>query len=385
MKFTDKYMDLVKESTDAPDIYHEMMGYFLISCAVNRGIYMNIGTYTTYPNLWIILFGGTTQFRKSSSIDFPLKIFSEINPDMKLPSMFSLEGLADYMAKQPQGYIHYDEFAQLMKSFKRDYLTTLQTWLTQMFGCPDREVFKRRPKRTKTGTLVDNNTEINNVFINIVAATTIDWFSKSVTESDFYGGFLPRFIMVPAIAGKDFKAMPRAVDPGERYQITRDLEEMSKLKGEMILAGKAYDEYVSAATEIHDEIIKRKENPAFARIESYLARFTMLENVNRGEGCKITPAAVRGARGLLLSVIKWTELVTRATVTGFDHGKLNSVLRAIPIAGTITVRELLQRTNILKRNLEPILETLTERGDIEVSTKKTPGPGRPSTIVKRRV
>lgn len=388
MKFTDRYIDLVKDSTDAPDVYHEMMAYFIISCALGRSVYLRLGTYVVYPNLWLILFGATTQFRKSSSMGYALRCLNDVEPGLELSDHFSPEGLADYMAMHPAGYIRYDEFMTLMDTFKRDYMRGMQSVMTSMWDCPPRYKIQRRPKRDKDGKMVNQDTTIEAPFLNICAATTMDWFSKSVTDHDFQGGFLPRFLMVPAQRSKPFKPKPPPVNDKKRALLMGELSHIKQIAGEAVFTPKGEAAFERGATEVHQLITAedRARDPVFARLVAYFERFCILEAVNLEKRPLITEMAVAGALSVIRSSVKWMETVRGRMTHSPEDEQIRRVLEMIPEGGrSTTFRDILWRSRLKKRTLDPIVDTLIERGDV-VAEKTTPSEngGRPSLILRRR-
>lgn len=365
MTFTDEYVKLLSPSTDAPDIFHKMMAYFLISCAVQRQVSLEIGTFTVFPNVWMVLLGHTTQMRKSTTVGYGLKLLNKIRPGMRLDGDFSEEGVSKYLEHKSQVYIYYDEFMTMMKSFQRTYSPRLKSWMTSLYECPDSYDIQRVPKKLKDGTIIPQNIHIENIFLNVVSATTADWFADSITDEDINGGFVPRFLLVPAWRGKGYNPCPPPPDATQREIVFSQLSRISEFGGKMYI--KDQDYYNQSATEIYQKLSSatRKKN-LYARFEGYFQRFCILEALNNGPSLAINRSIIQKARRTILDAIMWVDdLVQNYIAETREHKMLNRILSYIPNDDYITPRDIIRKSNLRIHILEGYLKTLLKGESIE--------------------
>lgn len=99
----------------------------------------------------------------------------------------------------------------------------LKGLLTDLYDCPPR--FTRKLKK---GEFV-----IENGFLSLIGASTIDWLINGLREGDIRGGFLGRFLYF--IASKKMKSLPIPPKPDDllRANLLDELKTLEAIKGEM--------------------------------------------------------------------------------------------------------------------------------------------------------
>jgi hypothetical protein len=113
------------------------------------------------------------------------------------------------------GIFFHFEFISFMNLLNRDYMAGMKNLFTELFDVP--EVFTRKT--------LNKEIIIDRPVISMLAATTNSWFLERVQESDLEGGFLPRFLFMPAIKKPKFK-LPIKMDKEDKEQVSRHLAEI---------------------------------------------------------------------------------------------------------------------------------------------------------------
>ena len=188
MSFIDDYVEYAVEFTDAPVILHHRIAMSLISTVVNRKVWIVQGMKRIYPNLWTLIITPSSFFRKSYSMEIAEDLLREAAPMLLLPKEFSHERLIEMLQERPQSLMVFDEFKNFLELMKTTYAALSKGVITSLFGCPS--VYDRSTKTKEV--------RIENPFLNILTASTIDWIKNSVNEDDVAGGFMPRFLIVLA-------------------------------------------------------------------------------------------------------------------------------------------------------------------------------------------
>jgi hypothetical protein len=401
--FLDAYVDYAKESTDAPLIYHRFMAYSVLSVLCNRNIYVQWGHKRIYPNLWIILIGKSSKFRKSTSMDIAEDILYKFGehdntcsyeskcPDPKhltygtpnqhvcrsscaktytcnkdhkgdfiYPNDFSKEALFGKLSEQPRGIFTFSEFASLTSSLNRDYNLGTKELLTDLYDCP----YKR------TRILKSQTYEIYKAYINIVSGTTIDWLVKNSKEDDFRAGFLSRFLYVPAIYKSDFKAVP----PPQNIQKKNDIV---KLLGDIVAVTHSTEREIVLEKSIDIEYHKWAKgndtrevgeilDPVFTRYDGYCIKLAMLQAINQHKD-KIEYEHFAKAKADIENLkSKIAEMFETQIGFSWIEKKTKWILLYITEHGRTQHSELLHKSHLTTRQFKDVIATLTEMGSIKI-------------------
>jgi hypothetical protein len=132
----DDYERLWIETSDAPRVYHVAAGLTVIAAAVENRIYLPFGGERNYPNIWALILGPSSFFRKSTCIAKARKTLAKANPDALLPDEFSREALLKRLSVRAQGLMTYSEFSGALATFGKDYMSGTKELLTDLYDCP---------------------------------------------------------------------------------------------------------------------------------------------------------------------------------------------------------------------------------------------------------
>lgn len=210
------------EGSETPYAYDFWTACWLLSCAVGRGIVVDRGSASVYLNLFLILVAESGITRKSTAVrrasrlsrglggDSTLFIDSRITPE-KLELDLALQSLEHGHA---YATIAIDELVKFLGQEK--YVRGMPTLLTDLYDSPD--------IRTGGGTLLRGRSEMRNVFLTFLSASTPSWLLRAVNPDVIEGGFTSRVIFVVAEEPKKTEPWPEDVDETLKREITERLQ-----------------------------------------------------------------------------------------------------------------------------------------------------------------
>ena len=155
---------------------------------------MDRAIYKLYPNLYIILIGESATTKKSTAINIGTDILinsiadhvniaadTETKASMvrDLCKRYEKTGISDV-------HIAAGEFVNFVGDIKSDTMFT--KYISELWDCKARQ---------KNGTIIRGHEVSNNIFCNMIAGSTEDWFKVGMAGEDIGGGFYSRLIPVP--------------------------------------------------------------------------------------------------------------------------------------------------------------------------------------------
>jgi hypothetical protein len=105
---------------------------------------------------------------------------------IRLPSDVTAEKLAEILATQQRGLIVLNEFAGWLKRLQSSYQLGAKELFTELYDVPESHNIARKTSK---------DIYIEDPFISLIGASTIEWLQDSLHNSDQASGFLARFIV----------------------------------------------------------------------------------------------------------------------------------------------------------------------------------------------
>ena len=227
--FVADYFKYAEPLTDAPPQFHIPAALCTLSTVVGRNVYLQLGDKRLYPNVWALVLGKSSVSRKTTAIQPGLNLLYELNHSLVLPNDFSIEALLEHLSQQPQGLLFFSEFSVLLEMCQRSYMAGLKGLLTDLYDC--------RPRFTRK--LKSGEYTIENGFLSMIGASTIDWLINSLREGDIRGGFMARFLYFVASEKTKSLAIPPKPDLNLRMSLIDELKAISAIRGEMEISPEA--------------------------------------------------------------------------------------------------------------------------------------------------
>lgn len=226
--------------------YHEAAAFMILATVFSEFGYVRPSFGEVNLNLYMLVLGGTTRSRKSTSLTYMLRIIDGLKNDefdYELPQDVTPESLTEVLTERPgkSSLFWRDEVQGLFEHVKSGgYLRNLFTMLTNAYdgyvnGMLRRTGNVKRTKRTKT-------------CLNFFGMGILDKVTDVVEDEDFESGYLPRFLWV--------------IDQGEQYSVgSTDVEQYqesvdgeldrqyAKFVADLIRARKFWQNYKRKTTE----------------------------------------------------------------------------------------------------------------------------------------
>lgn len=233
------------EHSEAPDIFRKWTAIATIAGALRRRVWLNMGTFSWYPNFYICLVAPPGVAGKSTTADVGISLLRQVPGINFGPNVATWQALVTSLTESREDYPLPDgEFVPMcaitissaeLGNFLRPEDQEMVTLLTDLYDCRE-DVFK---KVTKGG----GDEIIVNHWINLIGCTTPAWIASNWGRYFIGGGFSSRMIFLFADHKRQLIAYPRranGVEPGLRQSLIDDLTEIAEIQGEFELTEEAY-------------------------------------------------------------------------------------------------------------------------------------------------
>lgn len=382
-KVTDIYTEYVAEVTDAPALYGQWLAYFVLSCVVNRSVWMDYGGFMKiHPNLYLLIVGPSSVYRKSFSQDLAMSFVREVHPDFKLIDVSSRGAFISELSRKDRSVpgaaaIVIDELAGFMSRVKTSphFAGMIQDLSTAFTGSTiERRVGINEDKKEVY--------RIEEPFLNLTAACSYDWLTQSIETSDLTGGFLARFLWIIATEKKgEHWSEAKSGDRLKREMILSRLREIKDMIGPMRWTTEAralWDLWYSAFREKNQG---GRWDANFERMTNQVRKIAMLNAVQQLR-FDITEEDLQDA--ILISeplVDHLNDVAIGDNPEEILRQRIVQLMkrRTLPVSRS----ELLNGINgIDKRRLDAGLETLVEADRVETVPFESTHKGRPPTLYR---
>lgn len=392
----DTFLEWTKPRSEAPESLLLWSGLFAISSVVKRNVSFPasiLGSYTLYPNLYIIFIGPPGAVRKSTTAGFTEDLLRELKgvplagQEMLTPKLVTLgptsgsdAKLIEQMSSSPDGSmtIIASEFGTLMKSTPEGMYDTL----TDLFDCRAEYAHSTRAHGDEI---------VRNPCLNLLGCTTPAWISANPTYM-VGGGFSSRVIFV-----HEEKARQRIMyykdhwdSLGLRWRdferwnedLLFDLQVISQLEGEFSIPSVAlrskieewYTEHTSQISSTKSDVIAGFHN----RKHVHLHKLMMLLSVSESDDLRIRDHHFERAVDILNYVEYRLDnaLLSVGTNSSADSIFMVRDFIAQGAGDWVTKKDILRHfiSRIDEAELDTLLGALITMEEIKVTEKK----GRPA-------
>lgn len=392
MSFIEAYVEYAAGFTDAPAIFHHRMALFMISSIVNRKVSFRQGYGFLYPNLWMILLAPSGFYHKSYAISAAVNLIKKVNPGLILPEDFSREGLIEELSASSKRLLISYEFQSLMGVLGRDYMGGAKAFLTEIFDNPAE--YTRKLKTKPVRKLDPENDEdpgngksvIKEPFLNLVAASTIEWFCESLKENDLMGGFLARFFIVRSYPKETSMPWQPPDDEIKREKLVEMLSEINNMHGEMTLTKEAkefYEEWYKTFEQSRRDDTSIV-SPFYPRLTEYAKKFAMLSAIDRARSFVILKEDIQFGCALANTCASEINKMRLHEMTNGWYEKERKKVEQFLIKERreVSREELCRATRIRARTLDEVLRDLEDSRMITVKIIQRERDGTGSIDVK---
>ncbi len=368
------YVGWAADQTDAPRLFHVGAGLLGLATTLGNRVWCHSWGQDIYPNLWMCLLAPSGFYRKSTSISYTTRLLSDIDPGFLLPRDFSREKLVGQLGERSDVLLVASEFGELLAKLSRDYMQGTKEMLTGLY---DGEGYER-----KTQTQASN---VRKPAISILTASTDDWISNRVTAGDLRGGFLSRFLFLPARKKGRAHGIAEGINLALREDIMDALRARSKTTGRMDFGGvkPLLDGWIGRFEEEVNAAPDPRLMGFFSRAGLCILKLSMCFQACEWPLCLNVSqeAAEKAIRMWEFLAGNIREVITEQITTTRTEAQMKMVAEvATRAGGTVDYTRLLRETRLLTRDLDNVLRTMVAANVLADVTQKT--KGRPKRLYK---
>lgn len=303
---------------EAPMYFYFWVGVGTIASALRRRVWLDMGTFHWFPNLYILLVAPPGVVQKSSTADLGLVHLLKKVPGINFgPSTLTWQALYDAFAEVGEAIditpeLQITQSALVINS--SEFGITLNPKDTEMVDqlvhiWDGREMHKRT---RKDGLLI-----IPTPCLNIIACTTPAWIAENMPRYLIGGGLTSRMLFVYGDKKEKYIAYPQdhiPLDYAERQgKLVRDLERISLLKGNFVLSKEA-KEWGKQWYEHFHKVEARQLDPTLiggyiARKQTLVHKVAMCLSASQGDSMKIELSHLQRAEGVISELEKAMPMV----------------------------------------------------------------------------
>lgn len=235
------YMEYTRDS-ESPETFHFWTGVSTIAGALRRRVWIDQVKFDWVPNFYIILVGPAGIAAKSTSLGMGMRLLAKI-PQIKFgPESMTWQKLTMSLADATE-HMEFINASGLKERIAMScntiqvgelgtFLNTdddkLVSWLIRMWD-GQRDKFRH-------DTITGGNIEVENPWLNVIAATTPSWMKDNFSESMIGGGLTSRVLFVYGDKKRALIPYPDEIIPSGEYRILEqnlleDLNTIAKLSG----------------------------------------------------------------------------------------------------------------------------------------------------------
>lgn len=376
--FLRDYVNYFGDQTDAPKLFHLMLGYVTVAAILGNRVYFTLAGDKLFPNLWAVVIGRSGDGRKSTCLNKSKGCVSAVDPKAIFPADFTTEALLDLLSGTPQGVFYHSEFRSLYGMLSKDYMSGAKALLTELYDSPPEYC-----RMTKGKSI-----QIKQPIISMASATTTQWLTSRNAEDDFGGGFLARFLFVPVFKREKSLPLPPPPDPMRFSQLVRNLQKIRENFPEQVEARYTPDargEYIDwyKRFDALEPFADTPLAPFHARYQAAVHKLAMLHTVATGGNLRAMDIAA------VIYATATVEFITKNLLVLYDRhltfGKadegMKKVMDLVPEKGSILRSALLKGSRMKVKDFDETILTLIEAE--RITTETVPGKGRPGCAYKR--
>ncbi len=238
MSFLRNYMSFTSGS-EVPDNYHHWSGIYALSCIVNRQVWLDMGAYKLYPNLYVVLLGPPGN-GKSLAMDTAQVLVEDIGGIKISGDAQTKESICKYMAEECTAVVTVDGEMLTITA-----LCIFATELSHLLGPNSGHMIDflttifSKDKRYVTKTKNKGDDVLERPFVGLIACTTQAWITTYLKSDIIGGGFTRRVIFVnepigSSVADKSKRRPFLVVTPEQaaaRENVVRYAESLKSIAG----------------------------------------------------------------------------------------------------------------------------------------------------------
>jgi len=365
------------EQSESPNSFHIWSGLSAIASCIQRKVWMNMGHFKVFPNMYVVLVG-PPGCRKNSAINIAIGLLEGI-PEVKYSAdAITRQALTQFMKASEQQiegvlkdkpYTHTSVtiISKELSVFIGNNNIELLSLLTDLYDPHDK--WEYRTKNSGVDTL-------RGVWLNMLAGTTPTWLVGSIPMNAIGGGFTSRVIFVVEYGPRKKNAVPIITEKEVklRENLIYDLEQISLIKGQMEFNPVALEWY-----RIWYEETPPSELAHDPRFEGYyerkhihLLKLAMILSLSKSSKMVLEVEDLEQARNIIEGTEARMTDAFGAAGRSLMANDIDDIMKLIKSTGEISHRQLLHSVwrDVAPENVDSVLRVLKDMGLIEEKVKE---------------
>jgi hypothetical protein len=232
---------------EATEKIHTWVALSVIAGALERKVWISMGHFVVYPNLYTLIVGESGVVRKSTSTGIGINLLRELDDFKFMSERVTDRSLIDQMRSAKVTFQHEGTdtvqsavfcYASELIVFMREISGSISELLTTFWDC--NKVFSYQTK-------ADGEIIIPSPCLNMLGASTPTWLRRAIPGDEMEGGLASRILFVhEENHSQKFIAWPKKENNEAsemRRKLIDDLKQIHSLVGEFAFTRAAHDFY----------------------------------------------------------------------------------------------------------------------------------------------
>lgn len=282
--------------SESPDEYHLWVALNAVAGALRRRVFFDMGYFSLYPNLYVVLVGPPGRCKKSTAMRMGRQLLGEVpglhfTVDSTTRESLVRDMTQAYADGQSAMTAYSSEFASFLTSSGMDMVV----FLTDIFDSPNEWTHK-----TKGGGI----NKIKFPFLNLIAGTTPDWISTSMPLTTVGIGLTSRVVFVYQDTPRVRPPIPKLSEAQKELAtlLVEDLQQIASLSGEYTFVPEAwtmYEEWYKARVQDPNPTDDPRLDGYFERKPMHLLKLCMIVAATRRDELLIHEGDLETAMSML--------------------------------------------------------------------------------------
>jgi len=376
----------VCQHTEIPALFAKWTALVGLSAVLGRDVWLERGHFTLYPNFFAVLVAGSGS-RKSASLDLLSTVFKGMaHPPRTVSQKSTPEALIEELKRfqhSPSGRVElrcegfgmYDEITNLIN--RQNQERDLGTLLCSLYACKDSFEYATRKMGME---------ELENTYFGFLGASTLESLRDAFTESAIGNGLTSRMLFIYS----EELPSPVAEPPDQRAAMrgmAKRLDGLATLEGPARLsndARQAFKDDYEWAYYYHPFIGETSLRGYLGRRGDHLLKVALILAINRGGTLVVEGQDVARAIELLSDLENHMATTLNSISTSATGAAIDWVREVIRKEGEVKKSKLTRKAanRFYSAELNQILSTLQESGEVEMDVQPAEGSGRRGVVYK---
>lgn len=280
--FLRSYVNCVSRLTDAPREYHVAVGLSIVAAAIGNNVSLHLWGDEIFPHIWHVLISPSGFFRKTTAMRLGIKVLETAVPEAVLLDDYTPENLKNNLAARPTGLMKAWEFGNFLTLMDKDYMRGTKEFWTTIYDVG-----------YSKGSQGQGLTRIERPAVSFLAGSTIDWLTEKMRDGDMRGGFLSRFLFLPAYNKTDWKGVinRRLEDDPLFSELVKAIEQIHNVQGQADLS--LVRDKLNSWLKEHENQVDTNKLPKdlmgfYSRSATYIAKLAVLFQVAENKGLQVS-------------------------------------------------------------------------------------------------